>query len=112
MNKPIPRFTLENDRKGLTCGVSGVTLAGTPLLAKTPAGFEPRPVRELELLLTAAYGGRQNSDALSRGLAVSAEALNDGHVERAMIGALHLRLPAIDERAAARLAKVDELLAK
>lgn len=115
MNRHIRPFTLEDGAtagRGLSCDVSGVALAGVPLLTKGRDGFQPRPARELDLLLRAAYGARLDTGHLARGLAVAADALNVGDLERAMIGALHLRLPPPDEDAAARLAKVDDLIAK
>ncbi len=115
VNKPIRRFALEergNNPRGLTCDASGVTLAGSPLLTKSAAGFRPRPVQELDLLLKAAYEVAIDTSLLARGLAMTAEALNAGDVERAMIGALHLRLLPLSGSAANRVAKVDELISK
>jgi hypothetical protein len=97
---------------GLSCTASGVALAGTPLLVRTATGFQPRPEDELNLLLKAAYGMDVDYAPLVRGLKVAAASLNDGDVERAMVAALHLRLPALDPGAADRVRKVEDLIAK
>jgi hypothetical protein len=96
---------------GPSWGETGLALAGVSLFRHTDEGFAPRPVDELEALLKAAY--ERDLDASTvRGLGVAAAALNEGDIGRAMIAALHLRLPDLSWEAASRLAKVDERLAK
>jgi hypothetical protein len=96
---------------GPSWGETGLALAGVSLFRRTDNGFAPRPIDELEALLKAAY--QRDLDASTvRGLGVAANALNQGDIGRAMIAALHLRLPDLSWEAASRIAKVDERLAK
>jgi len=96
---------------GPSWSAAGLALAGVSLFRQTAAGFAPRPVDELQALLGAAY--ERNIDAsMVRGLGVAADALNQGDIGRAMIAALHLRLPDLTWEGASRIAKVDERLAK
>jgi hypothetical protein len=67
--------------------------------------YAPRPKSEIDHALTAAYGMSFDSAARSGGLAAVAKALNDGQMTRAMIAALHLRLPPLPVDASDRLAK-------
>ena len=97
---------------GLNCEESGVSLAGVPLLHKTDAGFAPRPRHEIEVLIKAAYGRTADGIRLGSGLRVAAEALNRGDIGRAMIAALHLRLPELSDDGAASIAHADDILAK
>ena len=50
----IFRLTNERGGLGLSCTPTGVSLAGVPLLLPTRAGFVPRPLSEIALLLKAA----------------------------------------------------------
>lgn len=89
-----------------------MALAGVPLMSKTAGGLTPRPEHELAALMLAAYGDVGDVDRLTRGLRGAADALNRGDVALAMTSALHLRLPDLGEEPAARLAVVDDFLAK
>ena len=100
------------DKAGLRCDADGVSLAGIQLLRKTDGGFTPRQALEIDVLTKAGYGAAFDTDKLVRGLSVASQALNDGNLGRAMIATLHLRLPELDAAGAARLAAVDEVLAK
>jgi hypothetical protein len=100
------------DGPGLACGADGVSLGGVPLLRKTDAGLEPRPLVEIDILIKAGYGAAFDAQALSRGLSVAARALNAGDLGRAMIATLHLRLPKLSADSAARVAAVNAVLAK
>jgi hypothetical protein len=97
---------------GLSCSETGLRLAETPLLRKLGDGFEPRPVAEIGALMNAAFGAAIDSIRLMPGLEVIARALSAGEVQRAMIAAMRLDLPDLTEVRAARLARVDERLAK
>jgi hypothetical protein len=97
---------------GLECTVGGVSLAGAPLLRATPAGLAPRPMEELGVLLKAAYGRPIDPAGVSPGLRVIAGALNEGGLGRAMVAAVHLKLPAVSPEGADRIAKADGALAK
>jgi len=110
----MDRFRLTDGTRslGLSCGREGLQLAGVSLLRKSAAGLEPRSANELGILLRAAYGVEFQASNLSRGLGIAAEALNRGDLSRAMIAALHLRLPELNLEGAARMAEVDEVLAK
>jgi hypothetical protein len=96
----------------LSCDADGVSLGGAQLLRRAETGFEPRSPFELDLLTKAGFGAALDVVALSRGLGVAARALNDGDVGRAMIAAVHLRLPELGAIGALRLAAVDAALAK
>ena len=108
------RFRLA-DRSG-ALGVSfdqdGLSLAGAPLLRRTITGLVPRPANELGVLMKGAYGGERDVAALTAGLSVVAEALNQGDEARAMIAALRLRLAELDWRGAVRIAAAQNALAK
>jgi len=97
---------------GLGCSLEGLTLAGVPLLRITPAGFSPRPASEIGALMKGAYGLDIDPAKLVPGLDVVAEALNRGDLGRAMIAAVHLRLPPPSEGGARRVASVADVLAK
>jgi hypothetical protein len=92
--------------------VFGLTLAGVPLLCKSEGRFEPRSADEIGTLIGQAYPGFSSSESLRSGLAAVAVALNGGDVSKAMIVALHLRLPELDPAGAARIAHVDDALSK
>jgi len=106
------RLAQEPNSPGLSCGPDGPRLAGVGLLRRTTAGFSPRPADELAALTLAAFGQVTDIDRLSRGLAATADALNAGDVGKAMIAALHLRLPDVSRSGAARVSAVDDYLAK
>lgn len=114
MTTTLRRFVLEDgpEALGVSCDQSGASLARTPLLAKTAEGFQPRPCPEIDMLLKAAYGQEVDAELVVRGLAVVADALNAGESERAMVAALHLRLPPLEADGAVRLGKVDDMIAK
>jgi hypothetical protein len=97
---------------GLRCEEAGLLLAGVPLLRKTGEAFAPRPVHEIEALVKSAYGRERDVIRLEAGLRVAADALNNGDISRAMIAALHLRLPSLDSAGAAGIAQADDVLAK
>ena|SRR5260221_8094464 len=93
---------------GLGCKADGLALAGVPLLHKFRTGFVPRPPHEVRHLVKSAYGADIDATAVTRGLGAVARALNEGELGRAMIAAVHLRLPELDWESAARLAQADD----
>jgi hypothetical protein len=106
------RLAEEADGLGLECSLTGVFLAGVPLLAKTDAGYAPRAADEIGDLIKAAYGQEAPSANWSPGLAVIAQALNRGDIGRAQVAAVHLRLPLLNWEGASRLARTEEALTK
>ena len=106
------RLADEPGSLGLSCQSSGVSLAGVPLLRKTADGFAPRTVDEVGSLMKCAYGLETDVIRLTRGLDVVADALNRKDLGRAMIAAVHLRIPDLDWRGAARIARADDALVK
>jgi hypothetical protein len=114
MFAPITLFRLAcgPDESGLHCGEDGLSLSGTPLLRKGPAGFEPRPITELQAISYAAYGRDRGLTISARisGLRSVARALNDGDLARAMTTSLFLQLPEVDEVGIARLFETRDLL--
>jgi hypothetical protein len=97
---------------GLGCTAAGLTLAGTPLLRKTEAGFVVRSPAEIEALVEAACPNRPFQTRQLAGLAKVAEALNGGDIARAMIAAVLLRLPELDFLGAVRVARMNDALSK
>lgn len=97
---------------GLSCQPTGVSLAGAPLLRRTTTGFAPRPRGEIDALMKAAYGQQADSEPISRGLSVVADALNRGDLGHAMVGAVRLRLPELSWDRAVRIARAQDALAK
>jgi hypothetical protein len=97
---------------GLNCTADGLSLAGVSLLRAAVAGFVPRSAGELGELMKYAYDHDVDLTALSSGLDVVAKALNDGDLGRAMIAAMHLKLPELSWSSAARVAHADGALCK
>ncbi len=83
------------DRFGLSCDESGLFLAGIPLVARTRSGaaWTPRPLAELNVALSAAYGLPIDLAAKAAGLAAVARALTTKNLPLAQSAALNLRLP-------------------
>jgi hypothetical protein len=98
--------------RGLTCTSEGVCLAGVPLLHRTSAGLAPRPMDELTALMKSAYGQAIDPARSYPGLDVIAQALNRGDIGRAMVAAIHLRLPELSAEGAARIGFTDDALNK
>ena len=106
------RLTNEPGGLGLTCSPAGLALAGVPLLAKTAAGFEPRPASEITALLKAAYGANGGSILLQSRLEAIAQALNNGDFGLAAIAAVQMRIPELSFETVARVAQAEEKLSK
>ena len=113
MINPGRHFSLSEDQASLgpSWTDEGLALAGVTLFQRTSDGFAPRPIEQLEALLKIAYD-RDLDPSVVRGLRVAADSLNRGDTARAMIAALHLRLPALSPDRALRLAQLDGDLAK
>ena len=110
-DRTAPRYE-KNEGLGVSCTPAGLSLAGVPLLTATPIGFAPRPTSELGELMKRAYDHDVDLAALSSGLDVVAKALNGGDLGRAMIAAMHLKLPELSWANAVRVARSDESLVK
>jgi len=106
------RIANESESLGLGCTRDGVALAGAPLLKMTVAGLAPRPIGEIDQLLKAAYGPSFAAACVLTGLNLIAEALNRGDLARAMVAAVQLKLPDVSWAAAARMARIENALAK
>ena len=106
------RFTKNGDTGGLECGPTGISLAGVPLLAPSALGLVPRRTTDIVTLIKSACGYELRSESLANGLKVAAEALNRGDLGRAMIAAVQLRLPHLDENQALRLIQANDILSK
>jgi hypothetical protein len=106
------RLTNEPGGLGLSCGHSGLSLAGVSLLYKSEAGFAPRPSNEIEALVKAAYGAEVQSPELLRAFDAVARALNRGDLALAMTSAVLTRLSELDWDGAARLARAEQRLRK
>jgi hypothetical protein len=77
-------------------------------LRKTARGWEPRPTREIEALIKAAYGEYFHAPRLAWGLDVIAKALNTADLGRAGVAAVQLKLPNLGPDDAERVAKVED----
>ena len=106
------RLTNEAGGLGLSCDPAGLALAGVPLVAKTAAGFKPRPASEIATLLKAAYGAKGGSILLQSRLEAIAQALNNRDFGLAAIAAVQMRMPELSSEAAARVAHAEEELRK
>ena len=102
----------EADELGLVCAPAGVSLAGAPLLEKTVRGLVPRPSDEIGKLATAAYGPGFDAHRLRAGLGVVSDALNRGDIGRALVAAMHMRLPTLTRADAERVARAEGAIAK
>ena len=90
-------------KPGLRCDAAGVWLGGVPLLRNDDQGWAPRTALEIDVLTKAAFGAAFDAERLVRGLAVASRALNEGDLGRAMVAALHLRLPELEADRLSRL---------
>jgi len=108
----IPVFGLRppGDPLGLSCGPEGAALGPISLLAKTEAGFTPRPVDELDYVLSETMGRPTTGAGLESSLSVIAEALNSGDLPRAMIATQQMRLSPLSTDQAARANKAEALI--
>ena len=109
---PTYRLTNEPEGLGLSCTAAGLSLAGTPLLHRTEAGFAPRPVAEIASLMKAAYGADDDAARLQSSLQAIARALNGREFARAAIAAVLTRTPELNPGAARRLAAANDNLTK
>ncbi|QGM46569.1 hypothetical protein [Methylocystis heyeri] len=95
--------------QGASCGAEGPSLGPIPLLAKTATGFEPRPLAELNRVLSFVFAREIDCAGLIPGLTSVACALDSGDLALAMITTTHLRLPYLSEEEARRAASVSAL---
>jgi hypothetical protein len=97
------------DRDGAYCGPEGLYLGPSPLIARIDGAYRLRAEDEIAALLAAA-DIEADAAVLVPGLRLVAAALQHGETARALIAAVHLRLPEIPEEGIARIARADELL--
>ena len=90
------RLTNEPGGLGLSCTAAGVSLAGTPLLRRTEAGFALRPGAEIASLMKTACGADGDAARLQSSLQAIARALNGGEFARAAIAAVLTRTPELN----------------
>ncbi len=95
--------------RGVSCGAQGPALGPIRLLVKTAAGFEPRPLAELNSALGRIFARRIDCAGLIGGLWAAARALNEGDLPRAMLATQHMRLPYLSEDEARRAAGAEAL---
>jgi hypothetical protein len=110
----VERAPLTNNPSalGLDCTLSGLWLAGVPLLRRTEDGFTVRPSGEIAELMKSAYGRDVELPWVSPGLDVAAIALNRGDLGRAMVAAARLGLPKLNWNQAAQMARAEYRLTK
>ena len=73
-------------------------------------GFEPRPSAELDFVFANTFGTPLDWRSRMPGLLAIARALDENDLALAMIGTLHLRLPALNAAQADRARKAERLL--
>ena len=98
MRTSFKRRTFRLRAGGVECDADGLRVGGAQLLdmVGTPSdvrNWRPLSQPEIDRVLTRAYDAGICADSKRRGLAVVAEALNQGDLVRAQIAALLLRLP-------------------
>lgn len=106
-------FKLDQNPKGLglRCDDNGLFLGRDALLQQDGQGnFEARPATELQKVFGRTYSDETDWGSRIRSVKLVADALNKGEIARAMITAVHMRLP--DPRGAIRISDVDGVLAK
>lgn len=97
------------DRDGPYRGPEGLYLGPSPLIARVDGAYRVRAENEIAALVGAAYVEAETARLLPA-LGLIAAALRYGEMARAMIAAVHLKLPEIPEDGIARIARADELL--
>lgn len=88
--------------RGVSFDTDGPALGPIRLLDRTTAGFAPRPVEELNALLSYVLGRPLDGARLSQGLSVVSRAINEGNLALAMIATTQLGLPCLEEDEARR----------
>jgi hypothetical protein len=111
MERQAP-ITSETSPLGLSCTLSGVWLAGIPLLQHNEQAFSVRPKEQIAELLKSAYGGAVSLNGVMAGLDVVAKAISGGDLGRALVASALLRLPALDWDRASRMSRTEDKLAQ
>ncbi len=106
------RISDEKGWLGLSCGPSGLSLAGVPLLDADAGAFAVRPWPHIQEILGEAYRAKFQDSSMKGGLEVVARALNRDEIGKAMAAAVLLKLPELDWDGAVRLAYADREIAK
>ncbi len=106
---------LRDDGLGLWCDADGAFLGGAPLLTARRDSFgslrfAPRRKDEIERLLRSAYGAAFDGNTRMGGLQAVANGLNAGQECRAIIAALHMRLPDLTPSGARAIERLDRLI--
>jgi hypothetical protein len=106
------RVATSNNPLGVSCDIDGPRIGPVRLLKRTDAGFEPRALKELNYVLTAAVG--RPIDLSNRGHALKwvAAALENGDVARATLITQFMHLPSLQDDSAFRRAITADTLAK
>lgn len=94
----------------VSCGEDGPSIGPVRLLRRTEFGFEPRPMGELDFVLSKAFGAPITTSGMMPGLLDIARALDEKNLALAMIATLHLQLPSLDETQASRAGKAEKLV--
>jgi hypothetical protein len=105
-------YSLDNREgsTGISCDKNGLKIGPVALLRRTWLGFEPRPLGELEYVLSKAYGGPVKLGRHLPALVAIAKALNEGDVATAIIATLHMNLSVLDTKQASRAALAERLV--
>lgn len=106
---------LRDDGFGFWCDAGGAFLGGVPLLiarrqADGSLRFAPRHENEVARLLHSAYGARFDGNTRMGGLRAVANGLNAGQECRAIIAALHMRLPSLTPLAKIKIEHAERLI--
>ncbi len=97
---------------GPFCDADGLFLGRTPLLERAGDRFVVRDRRELERVMSAAYGCNVALESRMGGLRAVAKALNAGDLCRATIAAVMLQIPDLPGYAARRQLEAEDRLVK
>jgi hypothetical protein len=97
---------------GPSCNEDGLFLGRTPLLELDNNQFAVRDPRELERVMSAAYGYNVALESRMGGLRAVAKALNAGDLCRATIAAVMLRLPDLASYPARQKLETEDRLIK
>ncbi len=97
---------------GVRCDKGGPSIGPVRLLQRKAAGWEPRPIAELNLILRTKVDYPIDFSTRRDGLAAVAHAMNEDDLARAIFCTLHMRLVPLNDAGAALRAMEADWLAK
>jgi hypothetical protein len=104
------RLSSPGDRFGITCDSDGPSIGPVKLLLRNNGILEPRPIEELDCIMSQALGHKVSFLEGMRGLSAIAKAIDRGELAHAMIVTQFMHLPSLpDEEAFERAVKAESL---